>query len=221
MNFKKTTALFLAAAMTTAALTACGGGSGSGETTGAAGTDGGASKGGTITVDFWTAPQQVQYNYWEAKANAFNETKTEVNGQVVEVKVQQMPESPSSEAGIQNAIATGTAPAVSENINRGFAATLAASEVVYDLSAEDWFNEVVEARQMGDTMPNWAIDGKQYVLPVYVNPMVWQWNVKGLEVLGYDKAPETVEEFTEVMKAFGEKKDELAAVGITHSFYRP
>jgi len=51
--------------------------------------------------------------------------------------------------------------------------------------------------------------------------MVWQWNVKGLEVLGYDKAPETVEEFTEVMKAFGEKKDELAAVGITHSFYRP
>ena len=221
MNFKKTTALFLAAAMTTAALTACGGGSGSGETTGAAGTDGGASKGGTITVDFWTAPQQVQYNYWEAKANAFNETKTEVNGQVVEVKVQQMPESPSSEAGIQNAIATGTAPAVSENINRGFAATLAASEVIYDLSAEDWFNEVVEARQMGDTMPNWAIDGKQYVLPVYVNPMVWQWNVKGLEVLGYDKAPETIEEFTEVMKAFGEKKDELAEVGITHSFYRP
>ena len=75
---------------------------------------------------------------------------------MVEVKVQQMPESPSSEAGIQNAIATGTAPAVSENINRGFAATLAASEVIYDLSAEDWFNEVVEARQMGDTMPNWG-----------------------------------------------------------------
>ena len=70
-----------------------------------------------ITVDFWTAPQQVQYNYWEEKAQAFNETKTEVNGKIVEVKVQQMPETPSSEAGIQNAIATGTAPAVSENIN--------------------------------------------------------------------------------------------------------
>ena len=39
------------------------------------------------------------------------------NGKIVEVKVQQMPETPSSEAGIQNAIATGTAPAVSENIN--------------------------------------------------------------------------------------------------------
>ena len=55
----------------------------------------------------------------------------------------------------------------------------------------------------------------------FMKSTVWQWNVKGLEVLGYDKAPETIEEFTEVMKAFGEKKDELAEVGITHSFYRP
>ena len=59
-----------------------------------------------------------------------------------------MPESPSSEAGIQNAIATGTVPAVSENINRGFAATLAASGAVYDLSGEAWFQEVIEARKM-------------------------------------------------------------------------
>lgn len=118
----------------------------------------------------------MQYDLWESKAQAFNETKTEVDGKVVKVKVQQMPESPSSEAGIQNAIATETAPAVSENVNRGFAATLAASDVVYDLSGEDWFNEVVEARQMSETMENWAIDGKQYVLPVYVN----QWYGSGI-----------------------------------------
>ena len=174
-----------------------------------------------ITVDFWTAPQQVQYNYWEEKAQAFNETKTEVNGKIVEVKVQQMPETPSSEAGIQNAIATGTAPAVSENINRGFAATLAASEVVYDLSEEDWFQGVIEARAMGDAMENWAIDEKQYVLPVYVNPMVWQWNKPALDVLGFEKAPETVDEFNAVIAAFSEKKDELKEIGVTHTFYRP
>lgn len=214
MKMKKITTVFLAAAMTFSMVAGCGsgeGGSGSGS--------GGSS--GTITVDFWTAPQQVQYDLWEKRANEFNETKTEVNGKVVEVKVQQMPESPSSEAGIQNAIATGTAPAVSENINRGFAATLAASDVVYDLSEEDWFNEVVGERKMTETMENWAIDGKQYVLPIYVNPMVWQWNMKGLKALGYDKAPETVEEFTEVMKAFAANKDALAEVGVTHSFYRP
>lgn len=214
MKMKKITALFLAAAMTVSMVAGCGSGEGG------SGSDSSGSS-GTITVDFWTAPQQVQYDLWEKRANEFNETKTEVNGKVVEVKVQQMPESPSSEAGIQNAIATGTAPAVSENINRGFAATLAASEVVYDLSEEDWFNEVVEERKMTETMENWAIDGKQYVLPIYVNPMVWQWNMKGLKALGYDKAPETVEEFTEVMKAFAANKDALAEVGVTHSFYRP
>ncbi len=216
MKMKKITALFLAATMTVSMVAGCG----SGEGGSGSGSDSSGSS-GTITVDFWTAPQQVQYDLWEKRANEFNETKTEVNGKVVEVKVQQMPESPSSEAGIQNAIATGTAPAVSENINRGFAATLAASEVVYDLSEEDWFNEVVEERKMTETMENWAIDGKQYVLPIYVNPMVWQWNMKGLKALGYDKAPETVEEFTEVMKAFAANKDALAEVGVTHSFYRP
>lgn len=172
-------------------------------------------------VDFWTAPQQVQYNLWESRAQAFNATGTQVNGKTVTVQVQQMPETPSSEAGIQNAIATGTAPAVSENVNRGFAATLAASGVVYDLSSEEWFNDVIEARVMGETMDSWAIDGKQYVLPLYVNPMVWQWNMKGLQALGFDKAPETVAEFNDVMKAFAANTDALAEVGVTHSFYRP
>lgn len=210
MKLKKSMAALLAAAMATSMLAGCGSGEEKGE-----------SASGEITVDFWTAPQQVQYDLWEGRANAFNETKTQIDGKTVKVKVQQMPESPSSEAGIQNAIATGTAPAVSENVNRGFAATLAASEVVYDLSEEEWFQDVLDARVMGDTMDKWAIDGKQYVLPLYVNPMVWQWNMKGLNALGYDKAPETVSEFTEIMKAFNENKDALAEVGVTHSFYRP
>ncbi|MDY4969968.1 MAG: ABC transporter substrate-binding protein [Lachnospiraceae bacterium] len=218
MKLKKCMSVLLAMTMTAAMFTGCGGGNGSDES--AAANAGGSSE--VVTVDFWTAPQQVQYDLWESRAQAFNETQTQVDGKTIQVKVQQMPESPSSEAGIQNAIATGTAPAVSENINRGFAATLVASDVVYDLSSEDWFQEVLDARAIGDdTMDKWGIDGKQYVLPLYVNPMVWQWNMKGLEVLGYDKAPETVDEFTELMKTFNEKKDELAAVGITHSFYRP
>lgn len=218
MKLKKCMSVLLAMTMTAAMFTGCGGQKGSDES--AAANGGGSSE--VVTVDFWTAPQQVQYDLWESRAQAFNETKTQVDGKTVQVKVQQMPESPSSEAGIQNAIATGTAPAVSENVNRGFAATLAASDVVYDLSTEDWFQEVLGARAIGDdTMDKWAIDGKQYVLPLYVNPMVWQWNMKGLKVLGFDKAPETVDEFTQLMKTFNEKKDELAAVGITHSFYRP
>jgi multiple sugar transport system substrate-binding protein len=214
MNFKKAT-LVMASAMMAVSLTACG--SSSSE---ASATASGESS-GTLTVEFWTAPQQVQYDFWEAKAEAFNETGTQVNGKTIEVKVQMTPESPSSEAGIQNAIATGTAPAVSENINRGFAATLAASDAVYDLSGEDWFNEVIDARAMGDVMTGWEIDGGQYVLPVYVNPMTWQWNVAGLKVFGYTEAPTTIAELQDIMSQWNDKKDELEAVGITHSFYRP
>ena len=217
MKIKKTMALFMAAVLGTAALTGCGSSEGEAEAP-ATETD---AAGGTLEVEFWTAPQQVQYAFWESKAQAFNETNTQVNGQTVQVKVQMMPESPSSEVGIQNAIATGTAPAVSENINRGFAATLAASDAVYDLSQEDWFNEVVEARQMGDTMDSWAINGGQYVFPVYVNPMVWQWNMDALAVFGYSEAPTTVADLQDIMSQWEDKSEELAAVGVTHSFYRP
>ena len=73
---------------------------------------------------------------------------------------------------------------------------------------------------MGDTMDAWAIDGKQYVLPLYVNPMVWQWNKKALDAMGYD-VPTTLDEFHEIMANFDAKKDALASVGVTHSFYRP
>lgn len=218
-KINKIMAVLMVAVMTAGMAAGCGQGDVSGS--GNANSGSGNTNSEEIVVDFWTAPQQVQYDLWESRAQAFNETKTEIDGKVIQVKVQQMPESPSSEAGIQNAIATETAPAVSENINRGFAATLAASEVIYDLSEEAWFQEVIDARHMGETMDNWTIDGKQYVLPLYVNPMVWQWNVAGLKALGYDKAPETVDEFINVMKAFTQNKDALAEVGVTHSFYRP
>lgn len=218
MKMKKAMALVLTVATMTAALAGCSGG---GKENSPAGEGEAKKSGGTVTVDFWTAPQQVQYNFWETKAKAFNDAGITLDGKKVEVKVQQMPESPSSEAGIQNAIATGTVPAVSENINRGFAATLAASDAVYDVSSEEWFTDVVGARKMEDAIKNWAIDGKQYVLPVYVNPMIWQWNMKGLKALGHQEAPKTIDEFTAVIKDFAANKDKMKEVGVTHTFYRP
>ena len=216
-RMKRVVAIAAAGAKTASVMTGCGK-SGCNQP---AANHGGAS-GEVVSVDFWTAPQQVQYNFWESKAQAFNEAGITVDGKKIEVKVQQMPESPSSEAGIQNAIATGTVPAVSENINRGFAATLAASGAVYDLSGETWFTDVIEARKMEDTITNWAIEGKQYVLPVYVNPMIWQWNMKALKALGFDSAPKTVAEFTTVITEFAAQRDTtMKEIGVTHSFYRP
>ena len=59
-----------------------------------------AGTGEVVEVDFWSAPNVDQYNFWTKKANEFNEAGIELDGKKIEVKVQQMPESPSSEAGI-------------------------------------------------------------------------------------------------------------------------
>ncbi|MDU7147799.1 MAG: ABC transporter substrate-binding protein [Clostridium sp.] len=201
-------ALALSTMMVTS-LVGCSGGNGEG-----------ASSGDTITVNFWTAPQKVQYDFWTSKAETFNATNTKVGDKVVKLEVQQMPETPSSEAGIQNALATGTAPAISENINRGFATTLAQSEAVYSLENEDWFKDIVKNRALESVMPGWEIEGSQYVIPMYVNPMVLQWNTKALKELGFDKAPETKAEFDSVITKFNENKDKMSAIGVTHVFYR-
>ncbi len=182
----------------------------------------GKSESSVQVVDFWSAPNQAQYDYWLAKAEAFNETKTEVNGKIIEVQVQQMPETPSSEAGIQTAISTSTVPAVSENINTGFAATLAESGVIYDIQDEDWFKQIVANRAMESAVEGWKINGKQYVIPLYINPMAFQWNVKALEALGFDAPPATQAEYEAVIKAFVDEKDgKMAELGVTHTFYRP
>ncbi len=180
------------------------------------------SSGETINVDFWTAPQSVQFNFWSNKADDFNNANVTVNGKTVKVLVQQMPESPSSEAGIQNALATKTAPALSENINRGFAKILSSSEVIYDLSKEDWFNEVINSRSFEEGIKAWEIDGSQYVLPLYVNPMVYQWNMKALKAMGINEPPITVEDLKYMVAKFRENKDtSLKELGVTNTFYRP
>ena len=179
-----------------------------------------SSGSGQVVVNFWSAPQKVQYNFWIQKAKVFNETKAVINGKVITVKVQQMPESPSSEAGIQNAVVTGTIPAASENINRSFASTLASSGAVYALQDEQWYKDAVTAKKIEKTMEGWAIDSKQYVLPEYVNPMTWQWNSKALKALGFTKVPETVDDLDAVLKAFVQNKSKMTELGVTHTLYR-
>ena len=49
-----------------------------------------------------------------------------------------MKESPTSEAGIQSAIAGKSAPTMSENINRGFAAQLSESKALVPLDEIRW-----------------------------------------------------------------------------------
>lgn len=218
---KKLFAVVLSTAMLMSMLVGCGS---TGEQTAADNTEAhGSSEAENaeiVTVDFWTAPEQYNLDFWSGYAEKFNASKVELNGKVIEVKVQMMPAQPSSEAGIQNAIATGTVPAISENINRSFANILATSEAVYDMSEEEWFNDIVAERKIESTMVSWAIDGAQYVLPLYVNPITLCYNSKALEALGFDSVPTTTADLEALLTAYQEKQADMEAAGITHFMYR-
>lgn len=177
----------------------------------------------TLTVEFLTAPNQGQFNFWDGIVQEFNAAGVKVDGKTVQVKVQMMPETPSSEAGIQNALATNTAPALSTNINRGFAATLAASGRVYDIQDEQFFKDIVAARHMESIVPGWAIDGKQYVIPIYANAMGYHWNARALRALGFaDRVPTTLDDMKTLISNFERLKDtKMKEMGISHLFLRP
>lgn len=182
-----------------------------------------SAQSGTVTVNFWTAPNQGQFTYWDGIVQSFNAAKVKLGSKTIVVQVQKMPETPSSEAGIQNALATKTAPALSENINRGFAATLAASGRVYDIKDEAFYKSVVASRKMEAIMPGWAIGGKQYVIPLYANAMGYHWNVTALKALGFaDGVPTTSADLAKLVVAFkGPLGAALKAKGVDHLFLRP
>lgn len=175
---------------------------------------------GTIDVDFWTAPEQYNLKIWTSYADKFNAAKVELNGKTIKLNVQMMPAQPSSEAGIQNAIATGTVPAISENINRSFANILNSSEALYDISYEDWYKDIVAERQIENVMEGWAIDEAQYVLPLYVNPIGYSYNSKALQALGVTEVPQTMDDFNALLTKYKDQADTLNKDGISHFMYR-
>ena len=180
-----------------------------------------AASGDQQEVDFWSAPNQQQFDFWSSKADAFNATKATVNGKTIVVKVQQMPESPSSEAGIQNSIVTGTVPAASENVSAGFAALLAQDDAVYALQDDEAYKDIVKNRDMADACKGWEINGKQYVIPIFINAMSYEWNAKALTALGFSEPPKTVDEFKKVIKAFMDNKDtKMKDLGVQYTMYR-
>lgn len=149
---------------------------------------------GTTEITFWAAPNPTQLTYWEEMAEEFKNENPDIT-----VTVSQMKESPSSEATIQSAVVSNTAPTMSENINRSFGAQLAESEVIVPLNEIDGFTDIITSRNMENTVESWAFaDGSQYVLPAYSNPILFAWRTDILNELGYSEPPKTYSELIEV-----------------------
>nr|WP_279624991.1 ABC transporter substrate-binding protein [Thermoanaerobacter siderophilus] len=149
-----------------------------------------------ITIDFWAAPNPPQQTFWKQMAEEY--AKINPN---IKVNVSPMPESPTSEAGIQAALAGGNAPTISENISRGFAAQLVDSKALVPLDTMDGWNDIVKTRNMENTIQAWEFaDGHQYVLPIYSNAMLFAWRIDILKQLGYNEPPKTYSQIIELGK---------------------
>lgn len=147
----------------------------------------GASSTKKVSITFWSAPNATQTKYWSDEAKSYMAEHKNIT-----VKVSAMSESPSSEAGITNAISSGTEPTASENITRGFAEQLAESSAIIDLSKTTAFSTIVKARAMTQIVKGWEFSGgEQYVIPLYCSPTLIAYNAK---ILNGSKAPTTYAE---------------------------
>ncbi|MGM0125920.1 multiple sugar transport system substrate-binding protein [Enterococcus sp. AZ194] len=164
------------------------------------GNDSKASDGKT-KVTFWAAPNPPNLKYWQSMAE-----KYEKENKDVDVEVTQMKESPTSEATLQSAIASQTAPTLSENITRSFGAQLQESKALVDFTKVDGYDELVEKRNMSETIKSWEFsDGGQYVLPLSSSPIMIAWRKDILDELGFTEAPKTYSDVYEVGKKLKEK----------------
>lgn len=156
---------------------------------------------GKTEITFWAAPNPPQLKFWKSMADKFEKENSDIK-----VVVSQMKESPSSEATIQAAIASNTAPTLSENVSRSFASQLSESKALANFSDFDEYKEILKNRDMNKTAENWKFsDGNQYVVPMYTNPVLTMWRTDILDEIGVDKVPQTYSEVIEVGKKLKEK----------------
>ena len=184
----KTASLFLSASLIITSLVGCSNGEEK-------------SADGVTTIEFWAAPNPTQQEYWKEMVKEF-----EVENPEIKIKVSPIKESPTSEASIQTAIAGKSAPTMSENINRGFAAQLAESKALVPLNEIDGWEELLKNRNMQETIKTWKFsDDNQYVMPIYSNPMLFGWRIDILKEIGVNEMPKTYSEVLNVAEKLKEK----------------
>src|SRR5579859_3900166 len=158
---------------------------------------GGQSSGSPKSITFWSAPNPPQQVFWTNMAKAYMAQHSDV-----QITVRAIPESPTSEAGIQAALAGGEGPTASENVFTGFAGQLLNSRAIVPLDQMPGWNDLLKVRNMEQTIQGWKFaDGHYYVLPMYTNAMLFGWRMDILKQIGYNTPPRT---YSQVI-AMGEK----------------
>lgn len=140
-------------------------------------------------IKMWVAPNENEEAFWNTMVKEWNKDPAHTP-----VEFTTIPAANSSEEAIMNALASGTEPDLSSNIFIGFASQLDEIGQTEDLSKMPGYDELIKKRQMTNILPAWTLNGKQTVLPIYVNPIVWWWRGDLLKQYGFDHVPTRYDE---------------------------
>lgn len=140
-------------------------------------------------IKMWVAPNENEEAFWNVMVKEWNKDPAHTP-----VEFTTIPAANSSEEAIMNALASGTEPDLSSNIFIGFASQLDEIGQTEDLSKMPGYDELIKNRQMTNILPAWKLNGKQTVLPIYVNPIVWWWRGDLLKKYGFDHVPTRYDE---------------------------
>ena len=147
------------------------------------------------TLLLWIAPNEVQAKFWDRVVSDWNKS-----GQGLKVEYRTIQTAGSSEESILNSLVSKTNPDICDNIFAGFLSQLASLDTLYSLNDYDGYGDLVKDRKMEKIMKGWAINGKNYVFPMYSNPVMYWWRMDKLKEYGFDKPPRTYSELIEIAK---------------------
>ncbi|GCE22267.1 extracellular solute-binding protein [Dictyobacter kobayashii] len=164
---------------------------------GCGGSQSSGSDSSSNNLTFWSGSNPPEMAFWTEMAKEYT-----AKNPSVKIAVKPIPESPTSEAGIQAALAGNTAPTSSEGIFTGFGSQLSQSQALVPLDQMPGWDNVLKARHMENTIQGWKFsDGHSYILPMYSNAIMVAWRMDILKQLGYSQPPHT---YSEVL-ALGQK----------------
>ena len=146
-------------------------------------------------LTLWIAPSDQQAQFWDQVVKDWN--KSGLGMKVVYSTIQT---AGSSEESILNSLVTNTNPDICDNIFAGFCAQLAELNIIQELNNFEGYEQLIKDRKMEHIMRGWQKGGKNYVFPMYSNPVMYWWRGDKLKENGWNSPPVTYSELTKLAK---------------------
>ncbi len=146
-------------------------------------------------LTLWVATNQTQGLFWAKVVKDWNKS-----GLGLKVTARTIPASGSSEQAILTSLVANTNPDMCTNIFSGFGAQLSSLDAIHPLSEFEGYEELIKKRKMENIMSQWEYKDKNYIFPIYCNPVLNWWRWDKLQEHGFNKIPRTYSDVYEIAK---------------------